>query len=79
MCSTGSYIFVSNHQSVFDIPIIGALLRSNFPKYVSKRELARCRPLSQSHPPSGIAPGSLAAPYADGGHPLRAPAKVLRS
>src|SRR5947207_1707291 len=39
--STASYIFVSNHQSMFDIPIIGALLRSNFPKYISKRELAR--------------------------------------
>ncbi len=42
--SSGSYIFVSNHQSMFDIPIIGALLRSNFPKYVSKRELARWIP-----------------------------------
>src|SRR3989442_4717847 len=38
------YIVVSNHQSMFDIPIIGALLRSNFPKYVSKRELARWIP-----------------------------------
>ena len=38
---TASYIVVSNHQSMFDIPIIGTLLRSNFPKYVSKRELAR--------------------------------------
>jgi 1-acyl-sn-glycerol-3-phosphate acyltransferase len=42
--SSGSYIFVSNHQSMFDIPVIGALLRSNFPKYVSKRELARWIP-----------------------------------
>jgi 1-acyl-sn-glycerol-3-phosphate acyltransferase len=44
MGSTASYIFVSNHQSMFDIPIIGALLRSNFPKYISKRELARWIP-----------------------------------
>ncbi len=36
-----SYIVVSNHQSMFDVPIIGALLFSNFPKYVSKRELGR--------------------------------------
>ena len=36
-----SYIVVSNHQSMFDIPIFGALLRSNFPKYVSKRSLGR--------------------------------------
>jgi 1-acyl-sn-glycerol-3-phosphate acyltransferase len=41
---TASYIVVANHQSMFDIPIIGALLRSNFPKYVSKRELARWIP-----------------------------------
>ncbi|HJQ83005.1 MAG TPA: lysophospholipid acyltransferase family protein [Candidatus Binatia bacterium] len=41
---TGSYIVVSNHQSMFDIPIFGALLASNFPKYVSKRELARWIP-----------------------------------
>jgi 1-acyl-sn-glycerol-3-phosphate acyltransferase len=35
------YILVANHQSMFDIPIFGALLFSNFPKYVSKRSLAR--------------------------------------
>ncbi len=34
------YLFIANHQSMFDIPILGALLFSNFPKYVSKRELA---------------------------------------
>ena len=44
ICRGGSYIVVSNHQSMFDIPIIGALLLSNFPKYVSKRELARWIP-----------------------------------
>jgi len=38
------YIVVSNHQSMFDIPIIGMLLRSHFPKYVSKRSLARWIP-----------------------------------
>ena len=36
-----SYIVIANHQSMFDIPIFGALLFSNFPKYVSKRELGR--------------------------------------
>jgi len=39
-----SYIVVSNHQSMFDIPILGAVLFSNFPKYVSKRSLARWIP-----------------------------------
>lgn len=34
------YLFIANHQSLFDIPILGSLLFSNFPKYVSKRELA---------------------------------------
>ena len=36
-----SYIIVSNHQSMFDIAILGSLFFSNFPKYVSKRELGR--------------------------------------
>jgi 1-acyl-sn-glycerol-3-phosphate acyltransferase len=38
------YVIIANHQSMFDIPILGALLFSNFPKYVSKRELARWIP-----------------------------------
>jgi 1-acyl-sn-glycerol-3-phosphate acyltransferase len=38
------YIVISNHQSMFDVPIFGALLFSNFPKYVAKRELARWIP-----------------------------------
>jgi len=37
----GGYVFLANHQSMFDIPIIGALLFSNYPKYVSKKELSR--------------------------------------
>jgi 1-acyl-sn-glycerol-3-phosphate acyltransferase len=38
------YLVISNHQSMFDVPIFGALLFSNFPKYVAKRELARWIP-----------------------------------
>jgi 1-acyl-sn-glycerol-3-phosphate acyltransferase len=38
------YLFIGNHQSLFDIPIHGAVLASHFPKYVSKRELARWIP-----------------------------------
>jgi 1-acyl-sn-glycerol-3-phosphate acyltransferase len=38
------YIMVSNHQSMFDVPIFGGLLFSNFPKYVAKRELGRWIP-----------------------------------
>jgi 1-acyl-sn-glycerol-3-phosphate acyltransferase len=38
------YILIANHQSMFDIPMFGALLFSNYPKYVSKRELARFIP-----------------------------------
>jgi 1-acyl-sn-glycerol-3-phosphate acyltransferase len=37
-------VLIANHQSMFDIPIFGALLFSNYPKYVSKRELARWIP-----------------------------------
>lgn len=38
------YLIVSNHQSLFDVPIFGGLLLTNFPKYVSKMELARWIP-----------------------------------
>ncbi len=38
------YLFIANHQSMFDIPILGALLFTNYPKYVSKSELARWIP-----------------------------------
>jgi 1-acyl-sn-glycerol-3-phosphate acyltransferase len=38
------YLIVANHQSMFDVPIFGGLLFTNFPKYVSKRELARWIP-----------------------------------
>jgi 1-acyl-sn-glycerol-3-phosphate acyltransferase len=38
------YVLIANHQSMFDIPILGALLFTNYPKYVSKRELARWIP-----------------------------------
>jgi len=38
------YLVISNHQSMFDVPIFGALLFTNFPKYVSKRSLARWIP-----------------------------------
>lgn len=38
------YLVVANHQSMFDIPIFGGLLFTNFPKYVSKKELARWIP-----------------------------------
>ena len=39
------YVIVTNHQSIFDIPLIGGTLLTNFPKYVSKVELARGIPL----------------------------------
>lgn len=39
-----AYAVISNHQSLFDIAIIGGYLFSNFPKYVAKRELSRWIP-----------------------------------
>jgi 1-acyl-sn-glycerol-3-phosphate acyltransferase len=39
-----TYIIVSNHQSMFDIPILGSLFSSNFPKYISKRSLGKWIP-----------------------------------
>jgi 1-acyl-sn-glycerol-3-phosphate acyltransferase len=38
------YLLIANHQSMFDVPIFGGVLFSNFPKYVSKRSLARWIP-----------------------------------
>jgi 1-acyl-sn-glycerol-3-phosphate acyltransferase len=39
--ASGGYLFVSNHQSMYDVPIFGGILIRNFPKYVAKRSLAR--------------------------------------
>ena len=39
--SHASYIIVSNHQSMFDVAILGSLFFSNFPKYISKKSLGR--------------------------------------
>lgn len=39
-----AYLFIGNHQSMFDIPIHGAALFSHYPRYVSKRSLARWIP-----------------------------------
>ena len=38
------YLLIANHQSMFDIPIIGGTLFTNFPKYVAKRELGKWIP-----------------------------------
>jgi len=38
------YAVVANHQSLFDIVLIGGLLFSNYPKYVAKKELGRFIP-----------------------------------
>lgn len=38
--TSGGYLFVSNHQSMYDIPIFGGILTRHFPKYVAKRSLA---------------------------------------
>jgi len=35
------YIIISNHQSMLDVPIFGGLLLTNYPKYVSKKSLAK--------------------------------------
>ena len=42
--SEGGFIFVSNHQSMYDVPIFGGLLPRNYPKYVAKKELAKGLP-----------------------------------
>ena len=38
------YLIVANHQSLFDVPLFGGVLISNYPKYVAKRELGKWIP-----------------------------------
>ena len=38
------YAIISNHQSMFDIAIIGGTLFTNYPKYVAKKELGKWIP-----------------------------------
>ncbi len=38
------YIILSNHQSMFDIPLFAWAMPKNFPKYISKRSLAQWIP-----------------------------------
>lgn len=38
------YVIISNHQSLIDIPLIGGLLFTNYPKYVAKAELGKWIP-----------------------------------
>lgn len=38
------YVIISNHQSLYDIVLIGGVLFSNLPKYVAKSELGRWIP-----------------------------------
>lgn len=38
------YLIVANHQSLFDVPLFGGVLLSNYPKYVAKRELGKWIP-----------------------------------
>lgn len=41
LAPSGGYIFVSNHQSMFDIPIFGGILSNHIPRFVSKKSLAK--------------------------------------
>ena len=47
--SRTAYIFVSNHQSMFDVALLGGVMLTSFPKYVAKRELARGLPSVSFH------------------------------
>jgi 1-acyl-sn-glycerol-3-phosphate acyltransferase len=43
------YLIIANHQSLFDIPIFGGLLFRSYPKFISKRELAKWFPSISFH------------------------------
>ena len=38
------YLIVANHQSLFDVPLFGGVLVSNYPKYGAKQELGKWIP-----------------------------------
>jgi 1-acyl-sn-glycerol-3-phosphate acyltransferase len=38
------YVIISNHQSMFDIAVIGGVMLTNYPKYVAKTELGKWIP-----------------------------------
>ena len=44
-----SYIIVSNHQSMFDVPLFGFAFRSHAPKFISKQSLGRGIPGISPH------------------------------
>jgi len=81
----GRYIVISNHQSMFDIPILGSLLFSSFPKYISKRSLGRWIPSVSYNLRQGghvliersDAPGALAAIRELGGRVARGQASAV--
>lgn len=45
----GGVLVVSNHQSMFDIPIFGGVMFHNYPKFVAKKELAKGIPSVSLH------------------------------
>jgi len=45
----GSYLIVSNHQSMFDVPLFGFAFRSHRPKFISKQSLGRGIPGISPH------------------------------
>lgn len=47
--SRTAYIFVSNHQSMFDVALLGGVMLTSYPKYVAKKELARGLPSVSFH------------------------------
>src|SRR6185295_13317184 len=44
-----AYIFMVNHQSIFDIALLGGVMLTSYPKYVAKKELARGLPSVSFH------------------------------
>jgi 1-acyl-sn-glycerol-3-phosphate acyltransferase len=44
-----AYIFMANHQSIFDIALLGGVMLTSYPKYVAKKELARGLPSVSFH------------------------------
>jgi len=74
--SDQGYVLVSNHQGLFDIPLIGAQLWGSHPKYIAKRSLGRWLPSISLNLRRG---GSALIDRADGIGAVRAIARTAKT
>lgn len=70
------YVLVSNHQGLFDIPLIGSLFPRTHPKYVAKKSLGKWLPSISLNLRKG---GNVLIDRSDGIGAVRAIARMART